>query len=220
MKHYPLIVFDWDGTLIDSIKRIATSLQHASKVSAGISVSEQQAKNVIGLGLNEAISTLHPTLKESYIEPMANAYRQHFNYENTIASPLFPGVRECLQTLVDNNFILAIATGKSRHGLELNIAEHDVAHFFTSTRCADENLSKPHPEMLLSILDELKFTPAQTLMVGDSEHDLQMANNAKVDSVGVTHGVHTLETLLQFKPLYCLDDVTGLPERLIKVKQR
>lgn len=216
MKHYPLIVFDWDGTLIDSIQRIATSLQHASQVSAGISVTEQQAKNVIGLGLNEAIAQLHPTLAEKHIEPMANAYRQHFNYENSIGSPLFPGVRDCLQTLVDNDFVLAIATGKSRHGLELNIAEHEVSHFFTTTRCADENRSKPHPEMLLSILDELNFSATQTLMVGDSQHDLQMAKNAKVDCVGVTHGVHTVETLLQFNPLYCLDDVSQLPEHLIK----
>ncbi len=215
-KKYPLIVFDWDGTLIDSIERIATSLQYASRVSAGLEVSTQQAKNVIGLGLHEAITALHPSLPEAHIKPMADAYRQHFLYENTVESPLFPGVRDCLQTLVDNNFTLAIATGKSRHGLDHNIAEFEVEQFFTTTRCADENLSKPHPEMLLSILDELEFEPSQALMVGDSEHDLHMAQNAKVASIGITHGVHDFETLSRFNPLHCLDDVAKLPELILK----
>ncbi len=216
MKKYSLIIFDWDGTLIDSIARITSSLQYASKAGAGIEVSQQQAKNVIGLGLNEAIRKLHPQLPSSEIEPLADAYRQHFLHENTLESPLFPGVRECLQTLVDNRMTLAIATGKSRRGLEHNITEHDVGHFFTTTRCADEYQSKPHPEMIHSILDELSFEPSRTLMVGDSVHDMEMAMNAGVDRIGISHGVHACETLKKFEPLACLDDIHRLTEHIMK----
>ena len=218
MKHYPLIVFDWDGTLVDSIERIVTSLQHASKTSLGESISAQQARDVIGLGLGEAIARLHPELPPHQLEPVIDAYKQHYLYENPVDAPLFPGVITLLQTLTDAGFTLAIATGKSRQGLERSIEEHDVAAFFTTTRCAGEYRSKPHPEMLLSILDELAVNAGDALMIGDSEHDLAMAQHAGVNSVGVTHGVHPAKVLQQFNPLFCLDDVTTLPEKLLTSK--
>ncbi len=218
MKHYPVIIFDWDGTLIDSIERIVTSLQHASKVTTGANINAQQARDVIGLGLDEAISKLHPEIEQTALNPVINAYKQHFIHENTVAAPLFPGVRMLLQTLIDMQLTLAIATGKSRQGLDYAITEHNVAHFFTTTRCAGEYLSKPHPDMLLSILDELKVKPSQALMVGDSEHDLLMAKRANVDCIGVTHGVQTAATLMQFDPLFCLDNITDLPKRLLQSK--
>ena len=218
MNPFPLLIFDWDGTLVDSIERIVTSLQFASNKTLNINVSEQQAKNVIGLGLNEAIEKLHPELNHhqhaDVLNKVADAYRQHYLYDNTVPAPLFPGVTKLLDELHSMNHILAISTGKSRAGLQQSINEHKLAHYFATTRCAGENKSKPHPEMLLEILHELNFSASQTLMIGDSEHDLQMATNANVKSIGVSHGVHDADTLKKHNPLTCLNDITELSSYL------
>ena len=222
MKPFPLLVFDWDGTLVDSIERIVTSLQHASKQAADIHIDETQARDVIGLGLNEAISKLHPELDTQLhatkLNNIADAYRQHYLYDNTVPAPLFAGVSDLLDELRENGFTLAISTGKSRVGLEQSIDEHQLADYFATTRCAGENKSKPHPEMLHEILDELNFAASQTLMIGDSEHDLKMANNANVQCIGVTHGVHDAKTLERFNPLICLNNITELSDYLIHDK--
>ena len=218
MNSYPLLVFDWDGTLVDSIERIVTSLQHASKQAVDTDVSESQAKDVIGLGLMEAISKLHPELSghqhSAELETIADAYRQHYLYDNPVPAPLFSGVNKLLDELRDDGYTLAISTGKSRNGLERSIEEHKVAEYFSTTRCAGENKSKPHPEMLHEILHELNFSATQALMIGDSEHDLKMANNANMQSIGVTHGVHDAITLEKHKPLVCLDNITDLSSYL------
>lgn len=218
MKQFPLLIFDWDGTLVDSIERIVTSLQYASKHAAGIDVTESQAKDVIGLGLMEAIIRLHPELdaKQQIAEltSIADAYRQHYLYDNTVPAPLFDGVCTLLDELQQQGYTLAISTGKSRHGLEQAIAEHNMAKYFTTTRCAGENRSKPHPEMLHEILNELNFSADEALMIGDSEHDLLMANNASMKSIGVTHGVHEADTLEKHNPLTCLNNITDLSDFL------
>jgi phosphoglycolate phosphatase len=219
MKQYPLLVFDWDGTLVDSIERIVTSLQHASKQAAGADISDTQAKDVIGLGLIEAITKLHPELDTQHhtaeLENIADVYRQHYLYDNPVPAPLFTGVNTLLDGLLHDGYTLAISTGKSRIGLEQSINEHKMADYFTTTRCADENKSKPHPEMLHEILDELNFSASQALMIGDSEHDLKMANNANMQCIGITHGVHDAATLGKYNPLTCLDNITQLSEYLI-----
>jgi len=207
---YSLLVFDWDGTLIDSIEQITVSLQAASKIIHNEEVTEDAARSVIGLGLEEAIEQLHPEKEKSLVKKMADAYRHHYFNENNVPAPLFDGVTEMLDELKNANFILAIATGKSRAGLDQSIAEHNVGHYFSTTRCAGENRSKPHPEMLLGILDETRIKPEQALMIGDSEHDLMMANNAGVNSIAVTHGVHGADKLMAYEPLLCLDRVADL----------
>ncbi len=214
MKHFPLLVFDWDGTLVDSIERIVTSLQFASKKTVDINLSAEQARDVIGLGLMEAIGKLHPELDAKQnlgeLNEIADAYRQHYMYDNAVPAPLFNGVNDLLNQLRKDGYTLAISTGKSRAGLEQSINEHNLAHHFVTTRCAGENKSKPHPEMLHEILQELNFSASQTLMIGDSEHDLKMASNANINSIGVTHGVHDETTLNKHKPLACLTDITEL----------
>jgi phosphoglycolate phosphatase len=214
MNHFPLLVFDWDGTLVDSIERIVTSLQFASKQTIDIDLSETQARDVIGLGLMEAITKLHPELDTQQhsgkLEDIADAYRQHYLYDNTVPAPLFSGVDELLNELRQDGYTLAISTGKSRAGLKQSINEHQLADYFAATRCAGENRSKPHPEMLHEILEELNFSASQTLMIGDSEHDLKMANNANMRCIGVTHGVHDAATLNRHNPLTCLTDITDL----------
>lgn len=211
---YSLLVFDWDGTLIDSIEQITTSLQAASKMICHENITEEAARNVIGLGLQEAIERLHPNKPHAQIEKIADAYRQHYLHENTVPAPLFDGVIDMLNELLDKGFTLAIATGKSRAGLDRSLVEHPVSHYFTTTRCAGENRSKPHPEMLLGILSDTQNESRHTLMIGDSEHDLMMAKNADIDSVAVTHGAHSADRLLQHKPLLCLDRVTDLSNLL------
>ena len=214
MKHFPLLVFDWDGTLVDSIDRIVTSLQFASKETVNIKLSESQAREVIGLGLMEAIEKLHPELDAQHnlneLNEIADTYRQHYMFDSVVPAPLFNGVDELLHELRDDGYTLAISTGKSRAGLEQSINEHKLAHHFITTRCAGENKSKPHPEMLHEILQELNFSASQALMIGDSEHDLKMASNANVQSIGVTHGVHDEATLNKHRPLTCLTDITEL----------
>ena len=218
MKNFPLLIFDWDGTLVDSIERIVTSLQHASKQAAGITISDIHAKSVIGLGLKEAIIKLHPELDETghhaTLNNVADAYRQHYLFDNTVPAPLFPGVETLLDELRQQGHMLAISTGKSRAGLDRSIAEHGVADYFSATRCAGENRSKPHPEMLLEILEELNFSASDALMIGDSEHDLMMANNAGMPCIGVTHGVQDGATLEKHRPLTCLNDITALSDFL------
>jgi len=207
---YSLIVFDWDGTLIDSIEQITTSLQVASKKVCGENLTEEAARNVIGLGLQEAIAQLHPDKPQALVHQIADAYRQHYLHENTVPARLFDGVPEMLDELFNKGFTLAIATGKSRVGLDHSLREHPVSHYFTTTRCAGENKSKPHPEMLLGILNETRTDAGHALMIGDSEHDMMMAKNANVDAVAVTHGAHTADRLMAHKPLLCLNRVADL----------
>ena len=211
---YSLLIFDWYGTLIDSIEQITTSLQAASKLVCSENISEEAARSVIGLGLQEAIERLHPNKPQTLIEKMADAYRHHYLHENNVPAPLFEGVIDMLDTLLDNGFTLAIATGKSRTGLDHSLTEHPISHYFATTRCAGENQSKPHPEMLLGILNDTETDAMHTLMIGDSEHDLMMAKNANVDAVAVTHGAHTADRLMVHKPLLCLDRVADLSNLL------
>jgi len=214
MKHFSLLVFDWDGTLVDSIERIVTSLQFASREITAIEISEKQARDVIGLGLGEAIARLHPELAANddsqILSDLADSYRQHYLYDNPVPAPLFAGVREMLDDLRRQNYQLAVSTGKSRHGLEQSLAEHGLGEYFADIRCASDHRSKPHPEMLHKILQKLNFSASETLMIGDSEHDMKMANNAQMACIGVTHGVHDAQTLQQFQPLACLNNITEL----------
>jgi phosphoglycolate phosphatase len=207
---YQALVFDWDGTLIDSIERIANSLQLAGEKVCGIKVSSSAARNVIGLGLQEAMTQLHPELGAEQITAICEAYKQHYLHESEIEAPLFHGVVDLLDNLRTRGYTLAIATGKSRTGLDHSLQTHNLAHYFSSTRCAGENRSKPHPEMLLGVLQDVGISAQQALMIGDSEHDMLMASNAKVKAIAVTHGVHKAEVLLKHQPLACLDQITEL----------
>ena len=211
---FKLLVFDWDGTLVDSIERIVASLQHASREICGTHLREDKARSVIGLGLHEAIEHLHPELDSVSVEALANAYRQNFLYDSKVPELLFDGVEDLLKQLIADDYTLAIATGKSRTGLDRAMQQHKLGHYFVTTRCAGENRSKPDPEMLNSILHELDTHAHDAVMIGDSEHDMLMAGNAGVDAIGVTHGVEDAESLKTHHPLTCLDDITDLYEFL------
>ena len=205
-----LIVFDWDGTLMDSEAKIVASLRTAGKDLGLAPLDDRTLRNVIGLGLKEAIATLYPFNTVDTHLAFADRYRHHFLAGDGEASVFFEGALELVRDLHRRGLLLGVATGKGRRGLDRVLAEHNCGDFFHATRCADETFSKPHPQMLVEIMDELDVSPAQTLMIGDTEYDLQMANNAGVSAIGVSYGVHERERLLQHRPLACLDNINEL----------
>ncbi len=205
-----LIVFDWDGTLMDSEGRIVACLQQAARDLDHPVPPREQARQVIGLGLHQAVARLFPQADEAEVRRLADAYRRHFLGEELARSELFPGARELLANLADAGYLLAVATGKSRRGLEQEFAHTGLGELFHVTRCADETFSKPHPQMLLEILDYTGQEPDAALVVGDTEFDMQMAANAGVPAVGVAHGVHPPERLREAGALAVLDGLGEL----------
>ncbi len=191
---YSLIVFDWDGTLSDSAAIIVHSLQLAC-ADLGLAVpSDADARYVIGLGLHDSLRHVAPALHVDDYPKLSARYRAHYMNRDA-AIPLFAGVPEMLESLSSRGHHLAVATGKSRRGLDEALALAGVGHRFLATRCADEGHSKPHPEMLLHLLERTGIAPGSALMIGDTTHDLQLAANAGVDAVGVTYGAHPHEAL-------------------------
>lgn len=205
---YPLIVFDWDGTIIDSHSAIVACMQEASR-ELGLAAPESgRASHVIGLSLHEMLRVVAPELPaERYPEYVA-AYRRHFLARED-AMQLFPGMRELLEGLARER-LLGIATGKSRRGLERALAATGIRTLFAASRCADETNPKPHPAMLLELMEELQVSAAGVLMVGDTSHDMEMARAAGVHAVAVAYGAHPEEGLRACGPLGCFSDVAGL----------
>ena len=211
---FSLIVFDWDGTLMDSQARIVDCLQAAFVEVGQPMPSREAAADIIGLGLDDAMARLWPAADAPQRQLVADHYRRHFLGGNTTPSALFPGALETLERLHAAGYLLAVATGKSRRGLDLALAETGLAGHFQATRCADESFSKPHPQMLLEIMDELGVAPARTLMIGDTEYDLQMAANAGAAALAVCYGVHAPERLRALRPLACLNSLAAIPDWL------
>lgn len=207
---FQLLVFDWDGTLMDSEARIVACLGMALADLDLPSLPRERLSNVIGLGLPEAVRNLLPTADEHLMTRFIERYRLHFLAGDQVASTLFPGVLETLRRLGEAGFMLAVATGKSRRGLDRSLAETGCADLFVASRCADECFSKPHPQMLLEIMADLDTPPHETLMIGDTEYDLQMAGNAGTAALAVSYGVHERARLLQHGPLACLDDIAEI----------
>ena len=205
---YPLIVFDWDGTIIDSAATIAECIRQAA-IDAGLPAPEPaRASHVIGLGLKDALRIAVPELPpERYLE-FAELYRGHFLARED-SMQLFGGMRELLAELAGRHR-LAIATGKSRRGLDRALQASGLAALFAASRCADETSPKPHPAMLLEILDELSLRPEDALMIGDTSHDLEMARGAGVAALAVTYGAHPEPALAACAPLGCLPSVAEL----------
>ena len=212
-----LLIFDWDGTLMDSEARIVACMQAAASDLKFTVPDPDNIRNIIGLGLMEAIATLFPELDMGRVVAMSERYRHHFLRENETPSSLFPGADETIRELARSGYLLAVATGKGRRGLDLVLEATGLSDCFQTTRCADETLSKPHPEMLFQILDQLNVSPERALMIGDTEYDLQMARNAGVRSVAVSYGVHPLVRLLAHDPVFCLHDIREICERLEEI---
>ena len=204
-SEYKLLIFDWDGTLADSIGRIVTSMQEAAQRAGRAERDDEAIKGIIGLGLPEAILTLYPDMAPEQVI----AFRQH--YANTYIaldaepSPLFVGVVESLEAFRAQGYRLAVATGKARRGLDRVLKAHGWERFFDVTRAADETASKPDPLMLNQILAHCDMRPEQALMVGDASFDLLMARKAGIDSVAVSYGAQSIERLRDFDPVLEVD---------------
>ena len=209
-NRFDLLIFDWDGTLINTIDWIAYCLQTAA-ARCGCSVPETQAaKDVIGLSILEATATLHPEVDEQTHAQLVKNYADEYNSKELSRADLFPDTYEMLVELKQAGYQLAVATGKTRRGLQAALDATDTEHLFSVTRCADETRSKPDPTMLQQILQVTACEPKRSLMVGDSIHDLQMADNARISSIAVCSGAHSKTILQNYQPLLCLNQVTEL----------
>jgi len=215
---FKLIVFDWDGTLMDSEARIVACVQAAFADLGERPPDRQAARNIIGLGLTDAMAELWPEADDMQRSRVADRYRSLYRKADEIPSALFPGARGLVDRLLKRGFLLALATGKSRRGLELVLDETNLADRFHATRCADEANSKPHPEMLLQLMDELGVDGMETLMVGDTEYDMRMARSAGANALAVSYGVHERERLLAQRPLDCLASLSEMHAWFERVK--
>ncbi len=214
-RQYELIVFDWDGTLLDSAGAIAACIQAAAR-DLGLTVpSDEAARHVIGLGLADALMRAMPEVDAALYPRVAERYRHHFLSQDQDLS-LFPGAQALIRALHGEALLLGVATGKSRLGLSRALEHSGLGPFFHATRTADETFSKPHPAMLEELMAELGVGPEATLMIGDTTHDLQMANNAGVASLAVSFGAHPKEMLLAERPLMCFDRFADMGEWLLK----
>ena len=211
---FDLIIFDWDGTLINSIDWIVHCLQHAAFTCKCEVPSEQEAKNVIGLSLKKAMSRLFPETEQDIQQQLAASYSKHYLSKPIKPEDLFDGVYDMLVDLKGAGYQLAVATGKTRTGLDKALKATGTENLFSFTRCADETASKPSPLMIHQIIQQLDAANERTVMIGDSVHDMQMAANAEISSVAVSSGTHSSKTLQQFNPLLCLNHITELQELL------
>ena len=209
--NYDLVIFDWDGTVMDSTGRIVSCMQLAA-VDLGLpSLPDETVCGIIGLGLPEAIGTLYPVLDAGGIESMRERYAFHFIAAEATPSALYPGAESLLTGLREAGMKLAVATGKSRKGLQRVWGNTGLDRYFDASRCADESHSKPHPAMVTELLTELGVAPERALVVGDTSFDLQMARDAGVDRVAVSYGAHPVDRLMNFHPLAVID---ALPQLL------
>lgn len=214
-KRFELLVFDWDGTLMDSAGTIVASIQNACRDLNMPIPSDAAARHVIGLGLQEALSTLQPGYGQDDYDRLVERYR-HYYLGQDMHIPLFEGVAQAIENLHAAGFLLAVATGKSRRGLDRALEHSRLGRYFHSTRCADECFSKPHPCMIEQIMDETGMTAERTVMIGDTSHDLQMAINARVKSLAAAYGAHPREHLEALEPLVCAESFAQLNDWIME----
>ncbi|SDN22617.1 HAD family hydrolase [Vreelandella arcis] len=208
---YELIIFDWDGTLMDSVPRIVSCMQAAAIEAEWGELTRAEVENIIGLGLPEAIETLCPGILPVQAERLRERYAYHFVHVDTTPMRFFAGVEDHIARLrVHQTQRLAVATGKSRRGLDRIFSETGSVDWFNASRTADETRSKPHPQMLMELLDELAVPVERAVMVGDTEYDMEMARALEMPRVGVSYGVHSPERLAASDPQKIVHSVDEL----------
>lgn len=210
-RRFDLLVFDWDGTLMDSAAHIVHCAQQAFAALSLPVPDDEAVRDIIGLGLREALQTLAPGLDDHTYDAIREAYRSRFLGAPPDVSPLFPGAHATLEALRAEGYRLAVATGKSRAGLERELARTGLAPLFSATRCADETASKPDPRMLHELLAETGAGAPAAVMIGDTEYDLLMARAAGAASIAACYGVHACERLHRHGPLASVQRLSDLP---------
>lgn len=208
-RRFDLLAFDWDGTLFDSTQIIVRCIQAAVQDVGGQAPSDAAARWVIGMGLTEALAHAAPDVPPAFYPQLVQRYRYHYVQRQDDLS-LFDGVLDMLTALKARGFILTVATGKSRRGLDQVLDHLDLRGIFDASRTADQTASKPHPLMLHELMDEFATPAQQVLVIGDTSHDLQMALHAGTASVGVSYGAHAGDGLHAYQPLAVLDSVAQL----------
>lgn len=206
-----LLVFDWDGTVVDSVRSIADCL-HAAVADLGLPpIDDQRVRRTVGMGMPEILAALGLDGEEVPVARLRERYRHHW-FATYGDRPLpFPGAAAALERLAGDGFLLAVATGKGRRGLDRDLGRTGLGGVFHATRTADEAFAKPHPQMLLDLLDELGTRPGEALMIGDTTFDLEMAANAGTAAVAVASGTHRRADLERWRPRACLESVAELP---------
>ena len=211
-KKYKLIIFDWDGTIIDSQAHILHSMKNALEDEDLSIPSDDAIRHIIGLSLYKAIETLVPELNAEAVNRVAENYRRHFFAEAHSSSELFNGAEDVIRDLHASGYYLAVATGKGRNGLDIALNKTGLEHYFHITRCADETRSKPDPMMLDEILTDLELSAEQAIMVGDTSYDVEMAQNIKMDSIAVTYGMHDKQHLKNYAPTHFIDSIDQISQ--------
>ncbi len=213
-RRFDLIVFDWDGTLFDSTMLIVKCIQAACRDIAVAVPSDADAAYVIGLGLHDALQHAVPGLPPARYPELGQRYRHHYlaSQDDLV---LFAGALDMLQALKSRQHLLAVATGKSRRGLDDALAHSQLQGMFDATRTADETAGKPHPLMLHELMAELGTAPERTLMIGDTTHDLQLARNAGTPRVAVSYGAHEREAFAEHEPLFVAHSTRELHDWLV-----
>jgi phosphoglycolate phosphatase len=203
-----LIIFDWDGTLMDSIGLIVEAM-HVAAQAQGFTTSDEAVKGIIGLSLMRGIEILFPNTTDEQRQTLQADYAEYY-IANSHKAPFFMGIEAMLQTLIEQGRQLAVATGKKRAGLDRVLTASASHKYFVSSRCADESGSKPDPQMLLDILQETGHSIADTVFIGDSIHDIQMAQALNMTSIAVNYGAATAATLTGKNPTYQVDSPQAL----------
>ena len=215
-KPYDLIIFDWDGTLVDSQAQIISCIREAF-VKVGLAPPEPAAaRHIIGLSLEAAACRLAPQADRTTIETLADTYRELALANSNHSTQLFEGVDSGLRSLRQQGLYLAVATGKGRRGLDQALNGTEIANIFDITRCADETCSKPHPMMLDEILSDLNLGPERAIMVGDTSYDIEMANNIGMDSIAVTYGMHEEIHLRPLQPKFLINHFSEIQSCLAR----
>ena len=208
-RQFRFVVFDWDDTLADSTALIAAAIQQACRDIGEPPPDDTTARYVIGLGLADALAHVAPGLAPERHRDLAMRYRHHY-LTGDPQIPLFAGVREMLDELDGAGLLLGVATGKTRVGLNRALEQQRLGNRFVATRCADEGFPKPNPDMLLHLMDRVGVEPRETLMIGDTTHDVELARNAGVAAVAVSYGAHASAGLAQCSPLAVLHSIEEL----------
>lgn len=213
-KNYHFVIFDWDGTLMDSTARIVSSMQQTARLVESEVPTIDHIKSTIGLSMDAVISELFPAARETLKTSIRDTYREQYINKDQTPSPLFAGAMDLLSWLESKSIMTAVATGKARHGLSRALTSVGLENHFKHSICADEATSKPHPEMVHRLLSETNSEPSKTLVIGDSIHDINMAHNAEVDSVGVTTGASCFKSLSDLRPVAVIDELSQLKQLL------
>ncbi|MCF6442870.1 HAD-IA family hydrolase [Pseudoalteromonas luteoviolacea] len=206
---YKLVIFDWDGTVMDTVPKIVNTINKVADTFGFPRETQEKTQSIIGLSLQTALETLFPAQTHRSAE-LAEAYKTIYRDVDQTPTELFKGVEDVLQFLSNHNIKLAVATGKSRPGLDRLLLESGLGGYFDVTRTADEAESKPSPDMVQQILSELDIAPEQAVMIGDTTIDMDMARNAGVAAIGVTFGVANRNELAQYSPVHIIDEFKQL----------